>query len=76
MFRKLNNVVLGLSVSAAMAVPAFALDSSPAAGPDFSTLTSSVSFVSVIAGIMTISASLVGLKLAEVGARKLIAFLR
>ena len=76
MFRKLNNVVLGLSVSAAMAVPAFALDSSPAAGPDFTTLTNSISFTSVIAAIMGIAASLVGLKLAQMGARKIIGFLR
>lgn len=71
---KTKAVFLSACVSAAFAVPAFA--AGEASGPDFSSLTNSISFTTVIAGIMTIAAGVMGLRLAIVGARKIIAFVR
>lgn len=71
MFRNVKNVFLGLPVSAMMISPVFA-----ATGPDFSSLTDSISFDTVVAGVMAIAAGLMGLKLAVSGARKIISFIR
>ncbi|EBR4270928.1 hypothetical protein HG772_000229 [Salmonella enterica] len=69
---KLRNAVFVASCSAVFAVPAFA----ETTGPDFTSLTSNISFSSVIAGVMAIAAGIMGLKLAIVGARKILAFMR
>lgn len=60
-------------ISVACIAPVFADDS---VGPDFSSLTSSVNFSSVIIAVLSIAAGIMGLTMAVVGARKLIGFFR
>ncbi len=47
-----------------------------AVGPDFSTITSSVDFSTVVTGVMAVAVALVGVYIAVRGARMLLSFVR
>lgn len=63
-----------LPVAALSSVPAFAAGG--ATGPDYSSLTSAISFDSTIAAILSVGALAIALTLAVVGVRKVIRMVR
>lgn len=63
-----------LPVAAFSSVPAFAAGG--ATGPDYSSLTSAISFDSTIAAILSVGALAIALTLAVVGVRKVIRMVR
>lgn len=74
LIKGVKQTFLSASISVACAAPVFAAGTGSSV--DFSSLTSSISFSSVVTGVLAIAAGIMGLKLAIVGARKIIAFLK
>ena len=68
-----KHIQRGLALVGAIAVSSSALADT---GPDFSTLTSAISFSTVIAGVMAIALSLVGVRIAIKGATILLGMIK
>lgn len=74
LIKGIKQTFLSASISVACAAPVFAAGTGSSV--DFSSLTSSISFSSVVAGVLAIGSGIIGLRLAIMGTRKLISFLR
>ncbi|EGB7049011.1 hypothetical protein H8C13_001606 [Salmonella enterica] len=71
MFDSFKKTALVIGISAACAAPVFAADG---VGPDFTSLTNSISFASTEQAVLAIAAGIIGLSLAIYGVKKLISF--